>query len=67
MIDCANTRLLKTDDLTFTAYEMGKGPPVLCLHGFPDTRFTWSRLLPDLAAAGYRPVAPDGSRLERTR
>ncbi|MDZ7732109.1 MAG: alpha/beta fold hydrolase [Acidimicrobiia bacterium] len=30
----------------------------LCLHGFPDTAHTWRHLLPRLAEAGYRAVAP---------
>src|SRR6202012_5453741 len=34
------------------------GPLALCLHGFPDTAHTWPYLLPALAAAGYRAVAP---------
>ena len=34
------------------------GPVVLCLHGFPDTPGTFSGLLPALAAAGFRAVAP---------
>ena len=33
-------------------------PPVLCLHGFPDNPGFFAPLLPRLAAAGYRGVAP---------
>jgi pimeloyl-ACP methyl ester carboxylesterase len=34
------------------------GPLALCLHGFPDSAWTWRHLLPELAGAGYRAVAP---------
>jgi len=34
------------------------GPLALCLHGFPDSAQTWRHLLPELAAAGFRGVAP---------
>lgn len=34
------------------------GPLALLLHGFPDTAHTWRHLGPELAAAGWRVVAP---------
>jgi pimeloyl-ACP methyl ester carboxylesterase len=33
-------------------------PLAMCLHGFPDTAWTYRYLIPELVAAGYRPVAP---------
>lgn len=36
----------------------GGGPLALCLHGYPDSAWTWRHLLPELARAGYRAVAP---------
>ena len=35
------------------------GAPVLLLHGFPQTRYTWRHQLPALADAGFRAVAID--------
>ena len=36
------------------------GPrPVLCLHGFPETSFMWRELMPAVADAGHRIIAPD--------
>lgn len=35
------------------------GPPVLLLHGFPDSRDLWRHQVDELAAAGHRVLAPD--------
>ncbi|MFN5603241.1 MAG: alpha/beta fold hydrolase, partial [Actinomycetes bacterium] len=46
-------------DLTYLACGLeNSGPLAVCLHGFPDSAHTWRHLLPRLADAGYRAVAP---------
>jgi len=49
---------IPANGLEFGLLEVGAGPLALCLHGFPDTARTWRYLLPELAAAGFRAVAP---------
>jgi pimeloyl-ACP methyl ester carboxylesterase len=39
--------------------EMGKGPLILLVHGWPESWYSWRHQMPALAAAGYRVVAPD--------
>ena len=36
-----------------------EGPPVLLLHGFPDSGRLWRHQVPALVAAGFRTVVPD--------
>jgi pimeloyl-ACP methyl ester carboxylesterase len=43
----------------FHIAELGEGPLVLFLHGFPQYWWTWRRQLTALAEAGYRAVAMD--------
>jgi pimeloyl-ACP methyl ester carboxylesterase len=51
-------RVVRASNLNFTVLEMGEGPLVLCLHGFPDTAHSFRHQMPALAAAGYHCVAP---------
>jgi pimeloyl-ACP methyl ester carboxylesterase len=44
--------------LSFAYLAAGDGPLALCLHGFPDSAWGWRKLLPALADAGFRAVAP---------
>ena len=52
------TGSVPANGITFHYLELGEGPLVLCLHGFPDNAYTYRYLLPVLAAAGFRGVAP---------
>ena len=56
-----DTRTLEVRGLGFTVDMCGSqdAPLVLCLHGFPQSRYTWRHELPALAEAGFRAVAPD--------
>ena len=41
-------------------------PVVLLLHGFPELAYSWRRVMPALAAAGYHVIAPDQRGYGRT-
>ena len=41
-------------------------PLLLLLHGFPELAFSWRRIMPGLAEAGYHVVAPDQRGYGRT-
>jgi pimeloyl-ACP methyl ester carboxylesterase len=50
---------VEANGLTFGTLTCGDdGALALCLHGFPDSAWTWRHLLPALADAGFRAVAP---------
>ena len=50
--------VLNNKGLKFSALEDGKGPLVLCLHGFPDNYHSFDSQIPALVEAGYRVVVP---------
>lgn len=54
-------RTVDLDGLPFFVREEGpaNGPPVLLLHGFPDSSDLWRGQIPALTGAGYRVIAPD--------
>jgi pimeloyl-ACP methyl ester carboxylesterase len=54
------TRTVETNGFRFAVDEAGEGERLaLCLHGFPESRFSWRYQLPLLARLGYRAWAPD--------
>jgi pimeloyl-ACP methyl ester carboxylesterase len=46
-------------DIRLAVRTAGEGPAVVLCHGFPDLAYGWRHLMPALAAAGYRALAPD--------
>ena len=51
-------QFIQANGIEFAYLAMGEGPLVLCLHGFPDTAFTYLDLMQRLSREGYRVVAP---------
>ena len=47
-------------------FETPGRPAVLLLHGFPELAYSWRKVLPPLAAAGYHAFAPDQRGYGRT-
>ena len=60
-VPAVETLEIPVGDMTFRARAAGPadGPLVLLLHGWPQTSYCWRTVLPALAEAGYRAVAPD--------
>ena len=58
------------NDLTIHLLEAGFETPdrpcLLLLHGFPELAYSWRKVMPALAAAGYHVVAPDQRGYGRT-
>jgi epoxide hydrolase A/B len=52
-------RTIRTNGINLRIAEMGRGPLVILVHGWPESWYSWRHQIPALAAAGYRVVAPD--------
>ena len=51
-------RHVDIDGLDVAYLDVGEGPLILLLHGYPDTARGWLPVMGRLADAGYRAVAP---------
>ena len=50
---------IRIADVRICLEDLGNGPALLLLHGFPATRYLWSRVVPPLVHAGFRVIVPD--------
>lgn len=55
------SRFTEVDGVRVHYQEAGKpdGPPMILIHGFASSNLVWSKVLLELAAAGFRVIAPD--------
>ena len=51
--------IINCGDVDLAVHELGDGPPIILVHGFPELAFSWRHQIPALAAAGYHVIAPD--------
>lgn len=51
-------KTIHANGMEFAYLEAGEGSLVMLLHGFPDTALGWREVLPRVAAAGFRVIAP---------
>jgi haloalkane dehalogenase len=57
-MDASATKTVDVDGLRLAYRELGEGPPVLLLHGWPTSSFLWRNVMPPIARAN-RVVALD--------
>lgn len=52
-------RMVDTNGIKLRVAEMGEGPLVVLVHGWPESWYSWRHQIPAIAAAGYKVIAPD--------
>lgn len=57
-IEGFDTNQITLNDVTINFAVAGEGPPLLLLHGYPQTHLIWHRIAPQLACH-YRVICPD--------
>lgn len=52
-------RSIETNGVILSVDDRGDGYPVVLIHGFPETSFSWRNQVPALSDAGFRPISYD--------
>lgn len=53
------TTVRTSDGVALVVEDVGQGDPIVLLHGFPDDRTMWDRVVPLLVAGGHRVIRYD--------
>src|SRR5690349_1091801 len=59
MNDSSQTRFAALRGITMAYLDLGSGPVVLLLHGFPFDKSMWSDQIEALSSSGFRVIVPD--------
>lgn len=57
--ELVDMRRISTNGIELAMYDMGAGPTIVLLHGFPGLAYSWRHQIPALVSAGFRVVVPD--------
>jgi pimeloyl-ACP methyl ester carboxylesterase len=57
--DFPPARRVATNGIELAVHELGEGPAVFLLHGFPELAFSWRHQIRPIADAGFRVIAPE--------
>jgi pimeloyl-ACP methyl ester carboxylesterase len=52
-------RLIPTNGIQLAVHELGEGPAVFLLHGFPELAYSWRHQIGPIVEAGFRVIAPE--------
>lgn len=55
----AHVKTISVHGMDFPVLDIGSGPAVLLVHGFPDSHELWRKQVDPLVKAGFRVIAPD--------
>ncbi|KAL6515963.1 hypothetical protein OROGR_019268 [Orobanche gracilis] len=58
-MDKIQHKTIHTNSINIHVAEIGDGPAILFLHGFPELWYTWRHQMLALSSRGYRAIAPD--------
>src|SRR5580704_17525797 len=53
------SRIIEVNGVALHIEDYGNGPPVLLLHGWPDSAYVWRNQIPFLTSHAFCVVAPD--------
>ncbi len=54
-----NQKIIPTNNINISTVIEGDGEPVICVHGWPESWYSWRHQINPLVEAGYKVIVPD--------